>query len=584
MAQLSPPLVNAPAWHAVQLHVHGWSNHNAQQQPQSMQHYMAWAAQAGLDAVWWTDHNKLFTQDRDFRLDFEQGEVTESLDIKLPYPTTPPYDQQWYAAWLAATYSPTIQPAASLHGNWLRMTATADGDDNLGRFQYRLQSYLRTPVSGHALVRPLASDPVLEFDARLCGDSGSDAYAEVRVDLSWHYNGAPVQQAIVYRLAPADHPAEVVSVGNRVTVTVPLTDTHLSLPLLPTAALLADGADNAVQDLVLAVAARRQATACLEVSKVRLFSRQPNAAHNFAAYRQTAQLYSDRYSVASFVVWEQNAGRQHFNPFLPTDSNLIPDRDDVAGHALVPMIHAAGGAVSLNHPFGASYPPLLSEAQQEERLRSTSQELLAVRAWGVDAIEIYPRRAGVDLTRHLKLWDLLAANDVPLCGVMSSDQHGGPMDWYQASMVTWIEAPVPEQDLLLSGLKRCRVFFGDLRRFDGVFDLRLGNAAMGQTAHLPRGHALLQVLIDPLPADAVVKLVHVARQPGPELVYLIDHQPIDVTQPIRIDVNRPGFVRVELWSARGEPMAFSNRIMIAPIDTSNRLQYLPMFLVDVTRP
>ena len=45
----------------------------------------------------------------------------------------------------------------------------------------------------------------------------------------------------------------------------------------------------------------------------------------------------------------------------------------------------------------------------------------------MDPMEMYLERQGIDLAHHLKLWDLLAANGVNLCGIAASDQHGGPL-------------------------------------------------------------------------------------------------------------------------------------------------------------
>jgi hypothetical protein len=188
--------------------------------------------------------------------------------------------------------------------------------------------------------------------------------------------------------------------------------------------------------------------------------------------------------------------------------------------------------------------------------------LLPVRAWEMDLLEMYLDRQGVDLMHHLELWDLLAANGVPMCGIATSDQHGGPLTSPRTHMVTWINAPDSSQDALLAGLARCRAFFGRVDRFDGVLDLRLGPAVMGGSHPTAPGSGQLQVTAAPLPAGAQVRLVQVAQQPGNQLTYIVDHQPIDPSQPVAIDISRPGFVRVELWSAGGEPIAFSNRITL----------------------
>jgi hypothetical protein len=85
---------------------------------------------------------------------------------------------------------------------------------------------------------------------------------------------------------------------------------------------------------------------------------------------------------------------------------------------------------------------------------------------------------------------------------------------------------------------------------------------MGGTHPTASGTGLLHVSVDPLPAGAEVRLVQVADQPGSQLNYIVDHAPIDPTQPVAIDVSQPGFVRVELYASNGTPIAFSNRIYL----------------------
>ena len=57
--------------------------------------------------------------------------------------------------------------------------------------------------------------------------------------------------------------------------------------------------------------------------------------------------------------------------------------------------------------------------------------------------------------------------------------------------------------------------------------------------------------------------MQVAQQPGTQLSYIVDHQPIDPSQPVAIDLSQPGFVRVEFRSVTGNgSIAFSNRIYL----------------------
>jgi hypothetical protein len=88
---------------------------------------------------------------------------------------------------------------------------------------------------------------------------------------------------------------------------------------------------------------------------------------------------------------------------------------------------------------------------------------------------------------------------------------------------------------------------------------------MGSVYPARPGMQPLHVILDPQPAGAQVKLVQQLLQPGTQLTYLVDHQIIDPTAPVMIDVSQPSQVRVEVWSSDGRMMAVSNRIVIQPL-------------------
>ena len=565
-------------WYSTQLHIHGWSNHNAGSQPGSMQYHTAWAQAKGVDVLWWSDHNKMFVQNMDLPLNLAGAAITNTLDIALPLPPgIDPWYRGWQIGWLDATVSGAGAPSAALNGGVLRM-ALQDPGARFGSFTYRALSFQQRRIGGHAFVRPLVSDPVLRVDVARCDAGSADAFAEIRVGLSWHTapgSGVARPQELVYRLAPAGSPAAVVASARVVTYTIPVAgesfaafgqDSREALTiersLLADAGLLPDGDDNAIQDLTFRVGSRNNAAACVDLSNFSISSRQQDPAANVAAQLPIARRLEAQYGVVQHLGWEQNAGDWHVNPYLPRQRTLQPGWPDIYLPAFVPSVHAAGGLAALNHPFGADYGPILPDDEQDARVQNRLSALLPVRAWDMDLLEIYLDRQGVDLAHHLELWDLLAANGVPLCGIATSDQHGGPLTGPRTHMVTWINATDPSQDALLAGLAGCRAFFGRIDRFDGVLDLRLGPAVMGGSHPTAPGTGQLQVTVAPLPAGAQVRLVQVAQQPGNQLSYIVDHQPIDPSQPVAIDISRPGFVRVELWSALGEPVAWSNRITL----------------------
>ena len=498
----STPLSSATNdWYSAQLHLHGWSNHNGATQPGALQYHSLWADNAGLDVIWWSEHNPTFYQVDDTTVDLSQATLpTGSLNVQIPLPPgTPSWAAYSYVTELRSSLSGNGQATASLANAQVRMQMDSASDFGFDTFRYQMLTTGGLRIQGLEFTRPLVSQAQLSFDSSLCGASGPDAYAEVRVGLSWHNYGAAAAEELIYRLVPAGGQSSIVSSSTRVTVTIPLSTTHVQVPLSTHAALLQDGDDNAIQDIYLKVGARNSATSCLQIGNFRIHSLQPLPAQLVQEHKRVAQRNQAAYGVNEFTSWEQFAGLRHLNPYLPSSAPLMPGASDIQVENFVPLVHAVNGLVALNHPFGAGSGAVLPPADQEARVQSLLDTLLPVNAWGLDMIEIYKARAQVDMTYHMRLWDLLAVNNIPLCAVSASDAHGAPF-FDSHYMVTWIEAASMGQDDLLEGLRRCRAFFGDLSRFDGVLDIRLGSIPMGGTYPSHPGTAPLQIFLNPTPA------------------------------------------------------------------------------------
>lgn len=560
----APESPSGLAWYSAQLHLHGWSNHNANPMPASLQANTAWADSVDLDVLWWTEHNSIFHQTNDIGIDLTNATLN-GLDVDVPLPPgTPIWAQGWYVTKLRASVIGNGAPAADL-ANGLLQASITDSDSSWSKLEYRGLTVGGQPVAGQRFPRPLVSDPVFSFDAQLCGDTAQDTYAEVRVHLSWHLYGELTEQRLIYRLVPGDVPPSVITTTNRMTYTVPLTSGHVELPLLTDANPLRDGDDNVFQELYFAVGSRNGASACLNIGNFNLHSRQPLPEDNYPDHRAIAERAGQEYSTHIASGWEQFSGLRHINAFMPTSATLLPGLDDIQAPQFVPMVHSQGGLAMLNHPFGTSAGDELPPDQQEARVQSALDTLLPVRAWGVDMIESYLLRAQVNLLYHIRLWDLLATNGVPLCGASTSDHHGAPFVG-PAFWTAWIEASSPDQDALLASMRRCRLFFGNLEQYNGVFDLMLDGVPMGGVHPVQPGTLPLQIIVDPLPPGAQVKLVQIALTPARDLTYIIDHQIIDPSQPVMIDVSQPSFVRAEMWTADNQPMVFTNRITLESLN------------------
>lgn len=554
-------------WYSTQLHLHGWSNHNAGNQPGSIQLHTKWAQETGVDVLWWKEHNSTFHQVNDFLVDLTGATVdptTLAVSIPLP-PGTPPWAVYDYVTQLVPAFVGQGQAAASLSQGRLRMEIQADGNSMPDVFSYEARTTEGFKVGGQTFSRPIASDPLLSFDAARCDSSGAQAYGQVTIDLSWHDYGSRVQQKLVYRLVAADQPADIVHSATTVTVTVPLTATQVNLPLLAHASLLPDGDDNSVLGLRLAVGAQDQAAGCMEVGSFNFHSRVATPAELVQKHQEVSHRHEVTYGVKQLTTWEQFAGLRHLNPFLPSSATLLPGLNDIQVENFVPLIHSYHGLVGLNHPFGVQGGALLPPEQQEARLQGFLDIMLPVHAWNVDLIEIYKNRGQTDLNHHLRLWDLLGVNGIELCANAASDQHGGAF-FDPAYMLSWLEAPSTSQDDLLDALRRCRVSFGDIRKFDGVLDLRLGSAPMGGTYPMHAGTAQLNIIVDPLPPGAQVKLVQYRDIPARDLSYMVDHEIVDPAQPITVDVSEASMLRVEVWTQDGQLAVLSNRIYVRDVN------------------
>ena len=69
--------------YAIDMHLHGHSNHNAGPNPASMEYHSVQAITTGyVDVLWWTDHTRMFDQWNSFSFDTGSAQVEEStLDI-----------------------------------------------------------------------------------------------------------------------------------------------------------------------------------------------------------------------------------------------------------------------------------------------------------------------------------------------------------------------------------------------------------------------------------------------------------------------------------------------------------------------
>ena len=188
MSDLQPPKSGGDLeWYSTQLHIHGWSNHNAGSQPGSMQYHTTWAQDEDLDVIWWSDHNKMFVQTMDLPLYLEGAVIANTLDVQIPNPpgSLRPLFRAWQIGYLDATVTGAGTPAVDLGNGVLRMELQSLGNE-FASFKYRALNYEQRRVAGHSFVRPLISDPILRFNVTRCSQSSSESTSTQKYDWVSH--------------------------------------------------------------------------------------------------------------------------------------------------------------------------------------------------------------------------------------------------------------------------------------------------------------------------------------------------------------------------------------------------------------
>jgi hypothetical protein len=270
----------------------------------------------------------------------------------------------------------------------------------------------------------------------------------------------------------------------------------------------------------------------------------------------------------------------HFNWFgqhltMPEFANPTPtaDPDPDAAFAVVDMIHASGGLVSYNHPFGTSNPAVLPVGQQDTMRAAVAASVVTDRAMGSDILEVgYPSRGGVDLDHHAQVWDVASRNGLFLTGTGVSDDHSG-QDWFgqQANFVTWSYAKSRDLDQLLPSLSSGNVFFGNPAIFTGTLGLLVdGKAPMGSITVSHAKSRNVRILADRLPAGSTVRVVRgtvdlagpAVPEPGTTVQDLAASSFKRGYLDLKVDTSAPRFVRVEVRAADGTAIALSNPVWL----------------------
>lgn len=242
--------------------------------------------------------------------------------------------------------------------------------------------------------------------------------------------------------------------------------------------------------------------------------------------------------------------------------------------SVIPAIHASGGLVSYNHPYGAQASAALPQAVQNQKMTTTALAMLANRAMAADILEVgYPLRAGVDLQHHIGLWDVCSRNALFLTGNGVSDDHVGTNwlrfgnDWYTS---VWA-ASSAEADLM-SALVAGRAWCASLAWYRGGLDSLVdGTCPMGSASVSALTMRQLAAVATGLPTNSVLDVIQGtvdyagSTAPAPNTSVIASYSAADlaggsVTLPINCSVS--SFVRTQVVDSTGTIVALSNPVWL----------------------
>lgn len=473
------------------MHVHGsWSEAVASWQAQFQQ-----AAANGFDVLYMTDH--------DFRA------------MALGYTTS-----LSGAPWVISSTGTFVQKAATVSGGSIRLLAesssatagasvTMQADEN----STFTRNKLRTSIAGTTMTQRITS-AVLTNGARY----------EVIVPLSYHpaSAGRPAgQYKLVYRFGGASGRWKE---GNGLTgvvgaATPAAESVQVLSPAKDVAAIWPDlvAMDNCFFGLsFVARSPKRTAVADVHVASVTFSRTQNSAASVIANQAAIVAAYRSRYpAVTAYPQTELSKLLPDMNTFgmpqwLPDYSKLSTDRNTMH-QQLVDQVHARGGLVSYDHPFGYGSGPELSAADQTAKRRQLFTSMNALHAFGAEILEVgYVLRGQVDAAAHIALWDTFSRNGTFLTGNGANDDHTG-RGWntLRNGFFTGIWAASRSQADLAAALRAGRAFTAHLGRYPGgELDMLVdGTVRMGAVSVSTKTSRKLAIYAANVPSGATVQLV-----------------------------------------------------------------------------
>jgi hypothetical protein len=536
------------------MHVHGSWSEGDLQQGGSWEAQLFQAASKGYDVLYLTDHDIRATA----------RNYARSLS-----------DLPWEPA--VSTGRLARRAAGVSKGSFHLLAESADASRTASVTRSVVARYkLRTSVSG-LTIRQTVDSVRLSNGARY----------ELILTLSYHppLAGRPAgQYKLIYRFG-ANRPERRWKENNGFTgvVRMPRPRAGTTQTLVPTRDIHAIwpemvAIDNCSYGLSFRAKSPRRGAVCeVKVSSVR-FTRSRSSAADVIA-DQTAMLatYRSRFpSVAARRSIETSRTLPHLNPYgipqwIPDYSTLSPD-PTVYHQQISNKVHAMGGLLSYNHPFGANLGPLLSTGEQRAKRQQVFTEMQAVRRFGADILEVgYNVRGNVDFPTHLALWDTFSRNGNFLTGNGVSDDHSG-RGWTtdDNGFATGVWAPSTSDADMVHALAAGRAFVAHAGRWLGAVDLLVDESVpMGAVSVSAKTARSLAIWATDLPSGSAVQVIGGPvdyagnLDPATSVVETLPPSSFsDNIASVTLDTSASQFFRAQVVDSNGQVLGSSNPVWL----------------------
>lgn len=576
--------------YSMAMHIHS----SFSEQSGSMDSQLFQAAKNSVDVLWWTDHDHIMTG-----LGFRRVVHFTSLTAEEGGP-----GQGGSWIWMKRESGPLTSksgggiveypcsPNDPVAGGSMHLTAQSStsatatygyyGDCHLAGWNYR------DNLTGQSLTIDV-----------LLTSGWTRGYLELLIHSSYHEasGGRPAgDYTLSYRFVPPGIQGNRVAKGNQGEITIPVRPTSSKNPwgtvtVTPSDDIAAlwpdlDYRDFALWELTLNAASEGDLVG--GYFDYLRFTRRRSGEVQLRQQMDMERVLAPRYpSVVQRQGLEMSGRLPHLSWF--GGAVAVPDYSAETVHTwtswttylertTVPQIHAAGGLVSYNHPFGYNDGPEWSLAQQDMALAKVAATLLpsdtSPAAFGADLLEVgYTLRNGVNLGHHIALWDVFSRNGVFLTGNGTSDDHYGE-NWF-GILNNWVTsawaASTSEADLLAS-LAAGRVWCGALSHYRGSLDLLVdGSCPMGSVSVSTVNSRQLVATATQVPAGGSLQVIQGAvdyagaADPTASSRVIASYAAADVASgsaATSIDTRQQCFVRTQVLDRRGTVVGLSNPVWL----------------------